>query len=866
MNIQFWRPKNIRVLIHSHFGEPVTPAVARDLLSQALWDSAAKEPGARGDVRQIWLDNYTEPENDRLAAGKFPALGPGWRRESIDNDPADWESFSGPDEQRRISETIALYRDELAELDDEETRSEADVARQAELEELINNLQAFGALKAVPATHNFGDDKNAIYRALNAPNFAFRYRSKFVLIQGRPFTLWLRRFRPAEGQLNHYLQLGIGRNLRILFEKDKAMLYRVNRLRPEADWIAKDARRDELIIKKNGTREQHERITAWRDAIEQVKADYKGHKPSDEQKAQIKDLNRQIKELQDIFKLTEAEEGEIHELEKYLFTQRESVDLDQTSDSLVGEAFSLTFFDFGFGIMQIVCDIGRNKWIFQDKEILRSQQWQWLWGSHPDRRNRAYDGAERLEIAGNGGALLWRFGYVKTNQTDTLLGAPIYLGRSDLDVSQGLIVNGQWTPNLPAGNQTQFLFDPVPLRPGWYQMGVRFVTDGQYYPIVTRASMQVPAGAIPPRFTVWDSAAHPEVAIELKPKYSEKRGVIWDVIIHNKEGIKLNLPDRLYERCCSIIVEDLPVMSFGLIAEQTHDDLERLTPHTEGAVLQNWSEVLFSAADKLRIARHKRFPADFTFDGMFDNDVVRVALQSIGFNAEELSLIEAGTGYRMPETAPGESPLLKPDKNVRVLDFLENEIIEKVGLDKQIFVDSDGYVRYEDPALRVRSEIPYAHAANASNTQRPYFAGSGKTIQRIWNTDGYFTQLFVEGDTNPETKKPYSASHTIREAVDPAFGPDGSNDPRFIGHHKPKETMKEQTLNSQAAVERALATQIKKYGYPKPEWRLSAPFDADVLPGDRLMIENRVFTLIGIPSPELEHDEMEFALEEVIGN
>lgn len=871
MSQTYWRPKNTRVQILSHFGEPSTPALARDLLSKALWDGSALNPGTRGDVRQIWLDNYTEPEADRLAAGKFPALGPGWRRDCVDNDPADWESFPGADETRRINDTIDLYRAELDGLDNQETRSETDLARSAELEELITNLQTYGVLKAVPGTDNFGDDKDAIYRALNAPNFEFRYRSKFTLQRGAPFTLWLKRFKPVAGQINHYLQLGIGRGLRLLFEQDKATLYRRNTTRPEAEWNRQGARRNALIQKRYGTREQHEQITTWRDAIELVKAEYKGHKASAEQKAQIKDYQRQIKELQETFKLTSAEKTELQELEKYLFSQTETVDLDQTSDGLIGVPFSLTFFDFGFGIMEVLCDIGRNSWIYQDRAILKSQQWQWLWGTSPNRRALDYDSGERLEISGNGGALLWRFGYVKVNAEDLLLSAPENLQRTDLlsdetTTIDGLNVNGQWTPNLPDGNAVNFVLGHAPFDffGNSYQMGVRFQTDGRHYPIVTRAMMQLPAGAVSERVVIWDSINHPEVDIELRPKYDEKRGVIWEVIIHNKQGIELELPDRLYERCCNIFVDGGPVMTGGVVAEQTHDDLAGVTPHTRNAVLQDWSEIRFCVADKLRIARQKRFPTDFSFDGEFDNDIVRRALQSIGFNGAELSLIIAGEGEMAPSAAPGESPLLKPDKNVRVLDFLENEIIEKIGMGKQLFVDNEGYVRYEDPTDRVRREIPYRHALTANEAQRPYFAGEGKTIQRTWNTDNYFTQFTIEGDTNPETKKPYTATYSIPEAIEEAFGPSGTNDVRFIGHHKPKEALKDTTLNSQGAVERALATQLRLYGYPKPEWRLNALHDTDILPGDRLEVEGRVFTLVSVPDVEFPIDEMEFALEEVM--
>lgn len=866
MSQTYWRPKTCRVVILSHFGEPDPVALARDLLSKALWDGAALTPGTRGDCRQIWLDNYTEPEADRLAAGKFPALGPGWKRSCVDNDPADWESFPGADERQRINNTIVLYQDELAALDAKENKDAADLARQADLVELIANLQTFGTLKAVPGTNTFGTDQNAIYRALNAPNFEFRYRSKFVLLRGAPFTLWLLRFKPVEGQINDYLQLGIGRGLRLLFEQDKATLFRRNMTRPEAEWQSQDARRNTLIQKRYGTRQQHEQITTWRDAIELINTDAKGRKKTEEEKAQIIELRRQIRDLQDTFKLTSAEKTELEELEKYLFSQTEAIDLDQTSDGLVGVPFSLTFFDFGFGIMQVVCDIGRNRWIYQDKAILKSQLWQWLWGTPANRRAADYDDGERLEISGNGGALLWRFGYVDVNASDVLLSAPLNLQRRDLDTEDGLAVNGQWTPNLPTGNEVAFLLSPAPgdIFGNSYQMGIGFLTDGRHYPIVTRASLQLPAGSVPARTVVWDSADHPEAIIKLRPKYNEKRGVLWDVTIHNKQGIELGLPDRLYERCCNIWVGDRPVMAGGIILEQTHDDLAGVTGHDEPAELQDWSEISFCVEDKLRIARHKRFPADFTFDGAFDNDIVRTALQAIGFNSTELSLIPAGEGERAPSAAPGEAPLLKPDKNVRVLDFLESEVVEKIGLGKQLFIDRDGYVRYEDPVDRLRTEIPYKNASEANANERIYFAGQGKTIQRIWNTEDYFTQFCVEGDTNPETKKPYSASYTIQEAVDPAFGPTGTNDPRFIGHHKPKETLKDETLNSQGAVERALATQIRLHGYPKPEWRVSALLDADVLPGDRLIFEDRAFMLVNVTDTDFDQDEMEFALEEVM--
>jgi hypothetical protein len=865
MSSSWWRPRTARVQIYSHFGEPSPGALARDLMAPELWNGAAKAPGTRGGVQRVWLENFTEPEADRLAAGKHPALGPGWKRDALDNDPADWESFPGADEARHIADTLALYEAELANLQLQQQISAEETRRMAELEELIEGLQALGVLKAVPGTGNFGTDANAIYRALNAPNFEFRYRSKFILEQGRPFTLWLRRFTPTEGQINHFLQIAIGRTIRILLEKDRATLYKKNDRRNEREWQSKDARRQTLIQKRYGTRQQHEQIAAWRDAIEQIKAEYKGSSPTDSQKAQIAALQRRIKTLQDSFDLTNAEKEELEELEKFLFVQVETIDLNETSDSLIGVPFSLTFFDLGFGIMQIVCDIGRNRWIYQDKEILKSQKWQWLWGTPANRRAPDYDSGQRLEISGNGGALLWRFGYVKVNKFDLLLSAPVNLERADIDTAEGITVNGQWTPNLPAGNEVQFILQPVAGRAGWYQMGVRFITDGKAYPIVTRASILLPAGTRPVQTLLWDSAAPGACGgVELSPKYDDKRGVIWGVTVHAPVG----LPDRLYEKCATIsavddsTLEERTLMMLGSIAEQTHTHAVDVVPHTETVALQTYGEVNFSVAGKLRIARHKRFPADFTFDGMRENDVIRAALQAAGYSTAELSPIVAGEGEILPGAAPGEAPVLKPDGDARILSWLEKEIIEELGGGKQLFEGADGKIYYLDPAQRVYPDV-YENALDAAAGSRlQYFAEGGRELERTWNTDDYFTQFRVEGSVNPDSKKPYTATHEIREAVETAF----ITDPRHIGYHKPKETLRDDKLNSQGAVERALATLVKKHGYPRPQWRIIVPANDDVLSGDRVTIGAADYTLLNIPDAKFENDTMQFALEEVIGN
>jgi hypothetical protein len=860
----FWRPRNPRVQIISHWGEPSPVAEARDLLAPDLWNSAAVSPGTRGDVRRVWLANYHEPETERIAAGKNPALGPGWRRACTDNSPDDWESFPGTDEAQHIANAVAQYQSELANINAQATLSDTDRRRAAEINELLEGLQTRGLLSAVPGTGNFGDDKMAIYRALNAPNFQFRYRSKFVLEQGRPFTLWLRRFKPVEGQVSHYLQLGIGRTLRIVLERDKATLYKRDESRDEDAWNSDDARRNELMQKRYGTRAQHEEILAKRDAIEQIKAEFKGSTATADQRAQIAALEAGIQSIQSSFELTADEKAELEGLEKFLFSQIENIELNETADGLVGTPFSLTFFDFGFGIAEIVCDIGRNRWAFQDHEILRSQSWQWLWGTPANRRSPSYDSGQRLEISGNGGALLWRFGYVAVNKFDLLLSAPINLKRVGIEAAEGIVVNGQWTPGLTAGNLVEFVLSPVADRPGWYQMGIRFTTDGNTYPVVTRASLLLPPGPRPAQTVVWDSAHETHAGIELTPKYDDRRGVIYEVVIHSP----VRLPDRLYEMCATISAidestgQEVVFTTCGSIAEATHADVAAVVPHTETATLQQFGAVVFSVAGKLRLARNKRFPADFTFDGLRENDAIRLALKAAGFSSSELAPIVAGGGDLLPTAAPGEAPVMKPDADARILPWIEKEIVDELGGGKRLFELPNGTIAYIDPTERVSTANYRSSAVTAADSRHQYFATDGGRIERVWNTDRYFTQFRVEGAMNPATKQPYSADHEIHEAVDDSF----SDDPRCIGYHKPKETVRNNKLNSQAAVERCLATLVRNEGYPRPEWRLHVPAADEVRPGDRFTFEGTVFTLVNIPEVPFAEDTMQFVLEEVIGN
>ena len=402
--------------------------------------------------------------------------------------------------------------------------------------------------------------KPAFIAGFPLPNVPFSYRSRYWLEAGRPWTLWLWRAKARPGQVNHYLDIDLSTRLRLSFEgKDTAKLYRKNETRDPIEWQAQDERRKELLAKKYLSTDESDTIRTKREMAAGIKEAAKARpagstKLTPDEKAQILQLKADIKAIQDLHGLSAADSREIAELNKFLFRQIETIQLNENAQSLIGFAFSITAIDYGTGTVQFVLDIGRNAWVFEDKYLTVRHRFGWLWGTTPSERDQGFDVNERMTISGSGGALVWRFSYVKTN-SDTLVSAPMDLGRA-IELS-GNPVNGLWSRNLPPGNDIAFsVREYLPSQTGaintppQYQLVIEFKTDGKFLPLLFRAQMQIMATPRAANVLVWDSATTPGAVVNVIPHQDGKRK-LFQVTIMRKDGFPtLGLPrNRARTRC-----------------------------------------------------------------------------------------------------------------------------------------------------------------------------------------------------------------------------------------------------------------------------------------------------------------------------
>lgn len=857
---------DIQLQIFDYFGLPESEAVAIDVLARSLWDGAAVRPGSRGDVRQYRMDNdysdIAERDKDDYV-GKVPALGSGWRPHSEDNDPKDWQQIQSAKERDLIQNALGdLYAERgplalkpTADLTDNEKE------RLREIDILVAQLNTHGFLEAVPGTQIFGDDVNCIYRSMSAANVPFRYRCRRVLEWKRPITHYLYWFKPRDGQVNHYFEIDMGDTLRLLLEGgDKATLFRKHEDRDTEEWETTDQLRKALLAKRYLSEAQATQIQTERDEIEKIRKTGKDakRKLTPDEEARIEQRRNSIKTIQAQIGLTDAEKAQVKEYEEFLFRQIETLDWNESALSLYNRPLTITCFDYGMGTAAFVLNIGRNAYIFRDKYLTKKRDWTPLWGTPTNKRDPNFNGAQKLQLSGGGGAFIYKQGYVKINRRDELVSAPMHFGRR---LPTGVIpVNGLKSQNLPAGCDVTFEireidgFDDLLALIGieiapQYQVVVTFTSDGKTLPLLFRANIQIPATPRAANVKVWDSADYPNAIITFTSQMdSARRSVLYQLKIKNTGG-NLNLPTAMRERVGNLLVDGQPAITGGLFADEGTTEIKKVI--TTSGNENTWTEWTFTLVDKGRPARAARFKKDLVFDGMYLGDAVRLAYGSVGYTNTELAGVPTGAagGLKLPTAAPGEKAAIRATKGARVDDYVQGELVGRFGLGRRCWWDRSGVLNLGLLQARVLAGINYKGSLTATNARRQYF----NTIERSLNTEDYFTFFRVEGATDIDTGKPLAAEHRINEATDVRFK---GVDSRYIGYDKDAEIISDEALNEQHYVDIALQTKVLMEGKPREVWKFQAPYASDILAGDVFQVEGQNWELVSTSPAEILDDEM----------
>jgi hypothetical protein len=860
---------NVEVTIYEHEREPAQPPVAFNLLGSKLRQSAIAN-GTPGDVRQFQLDNASPGEDVAWQEdqGKIPALIPGWRTHAFDNSANDWQQLRSEKETRLLEAAIEDTQAAIAALEQKHDKlSDNETERLIAFQEELDDLQTRGYLETIPGSQLWGDDADGIYRRLSTANVPFRYRSRFTLEQ-RPFTLWLYRPKPRPKQISQTLKIKIGRLLELVFEgQDRATLYRIHDGREPGEWRAANARREQLLAKRYLSESATDKIEELREnitAIQQAAKDAK-QKLDDDQKSEIEGLKKSIKIIQKRAGLTPANKDELKELEKFLFRQIETVQLAETAQSLVGRPFALTFLDSGMGFMQISLDIGRNTYTFEDTYITARRLEKSLWGNPDDRRSAEYSGDEKLEISGNGGALAWRFGYVEVNAIDEILSGDIYLERT-IDPEAGAPVTTMRVQ--PNGTNIIFILNAVPNRPGWFQLGIRFTTDGKKLPVVFRATLQVPADPRPPAAIIWQSKNVPGCAITATPHLDEERkGAMWQITLRALDNIvgginALGLPDKLRRRTIDIKVDGRAAVTGGVIVDDNWSGAKEITSPGTPQKFLAWGSVRITVRDKLQRVQDALFGEDLELDGQWIGDAIYLVRRNMGATEDELSLLPRGRagGWQLPSAAIGEKAIMKPSKRAARYEYIMSQIVKRFGMGRYYWIDQNGRDRLDFPANRALAGVNYLPSNVATDPRRQYYASSKGEIERSRSTDKFFTIIEVVGAVDPDIKQKRHWRYELRQAVDPVY----QNDPRYVGTHIPMEPVSDDAYNEPHHLE-AVGRTLKALFCRAPEtWSCTIPYTDDILPGDVVPFSGMPWRVRSAQPPaDLNDDELVVELETV---
>ena len=899
----------IRLKIYDHERPPAAPPVSFNLSGHEMWQSSATQdsdaPGSRGDVRQFRLDNWKgSPEEAMLreSDGKLPALIPGWHANALDNSASDWESLRSSEEIAFWTAALEAIASQIHAINTNPQPSADDLTRLAELLDEQSGLQTNGFLETIPGAQLWGSDATGIYRRLSSANVPFHYRLKRYpagigdngnvtyspTLEQRPFTLWFYRSKPRPEQVNHYVQIEIGRRLRLVIEgADRALLYRKNESRPAKDWADADQEREELLALRFLSPEQAAQITTERNAIsalEQAAREAKRQLTADEMAA-IKDHQEIIKKVQADVGLRDDEKARLKELDLYLFRQIDTVELVGTGQSLLGTPFSITFLDSGVGFVQLSLDIGANTYVFEDRYTTSRRLVNRLWGNPTDRKNKFYNSDERLEIKGSGGALAFRFGYVAVNTLDIFRSSAVWLG-TEVDTEELIPVFGTWL--APDDTRVDFGFDPIEDRPGYFQLSITFRTDGKRLPVLFRAVLQLPALPSPEPSLILDTLLTPGLVVSGTVHMDEERkGPIWQTTLHAFSDIAgginaLGLPSNLRRRSVDVLVRDaggnwLPVLTGGVIVDDTLVDARAVSApggsHL-GADAFDWAQVRLTIRDRAQKISESLIFEDIELDGLWLGDAIYQLRRNMGAPEAQLAMLPRGehSGWQLPQAAPGSKAVLKPSVRTERLSYITNDLVGRYGFGRQYYIDALGRDRLEMPADRIRfndsDPIVYrlaeAAASGVLDDRRFYHAGEDG-FQRGRSLDKFKSSVEVYGAVNPDTKQRFAFKYELKQATDAS----NVDDPRYVGTAMPLDPVTDDAWTDATQVEAVGRTLIARYCRVPDTWEVRTPYSPDLLPGEVFLFADAH----GVTSPwrirsavatdDLTNDELVLELESV---
>ncbi len=789
------------------------------------------------DVRNVVRVDLDTAETE----SKSQAVTLAWRYGTDDSLLENWTVRPVPDEEAYV----AAARTELqTELEQVQARIAAvvapakpraeDLQREADLTRALEQLDNYRYWQNV--LNPFGDGTWALYRGCNAPNIPFCIQSNWRLQPDRPFTVWLHRCQPHEGQADSWVRLRFGHWCLELRQESEVQLYRYKDGREwkaatateRGQWVAYRgtdwARIDEIesaitALRDPGrlTADDRLQIATWNNQIQeldkQVAALAQDKSLSKEAlEAQKKGLKDQIGAIrQQIADLKASKQGssplvetQIEELEDSYLAETVEVQFQHMAESLLGNDVAITVIPQPRGYLMLHCSQGKDYWVFEDREVTEKNIEETIVASTP------------LEISGNGGAMWCKFSYLQPEPNGHLDGA--------IAIPQPTAV-----PSSLALQATQPPGTGVSGAVSENSWRVNLTSTAGYLPFLYRLRLDLAAS---PRNraleTVVLDSRSPGTTLTVRDGKA-----LWDV------GSNYDRENRGRAATLTLYVPDAAV---GTVTGYANCQIQLfetgaypwftgvLTNPVVEQEAKNCQRVTFTCLDRWAIMRSDLMAGEPAGDGKLKGAYAREVMRGLGLWDDEIVISGPLLSERLPETPPNQPLALLPDYGTCRADWLQR-FFEDFCYFCDMWFDGRGRLHLE-PLGTVTKALNFTTAASGSGDRRVM---ANLRREDLWEE---FKNDFTVRGLGPGGF-PLSARYQDFTSVNDATSS------RYVGRWLPATPYESQSLVTQELVNACLRWRVYRYLQAYTELDFECGYDPTLEVGDRV-------TCAGVPVEVVE--------------
>lgn len=781
---------DVRVIVKTPFGPPETPAFSMPLVTDSEWDSLAE----RSNVWRFDVD--PKAEEPRIAG-----VAVDWQYGTDDTRRHDWALVDQAEEAVEVARVRAL-------LDAEAAESGTDADRRAEIADMVQELAEYAFWQE--KRNAFGDGTVALYRGCNSANIGYHLRSNRLLDTDRPFTLWLHRCKPAEGQEDCRLRLQFG-DWRLEFsQQNKAQLTQLVEMTAEE----RAALEDELETTLDAgrlTADDKEQIAEWKDDIDTLKATAKKARRdlTEDEDAQVAAIEADIDDLRAGKKgYTGAEQLRIDQLRAALYEQTVDVNLAETTETLFGTDLPITVIPQRRGYLSIHLGRGANYSVVEVKTVTATRDYGTVIRSTP------------FEISGNGGALWFKFSYVDVAKTARIVSASRNMG---FDVPETYTFTADWSADTGAAAT----LDTVTNGTSFYWT-IDITTDGEHMPFIYAVNLQVAATERDSsgERTVYDSNIDPASLADFTPKWNtdnRSRGMTVDLT-----NIGERWEPARWVNHQVFVYEGGECIFTGVIIE---------TPVTELTMVdgREVERVGLECADRWALLMEDVMVTQLVGDGQSLATYVGWVVQSRGFAAGEINVEDSG--FTLPKALPGQEPLVRNEWGKSPGEFL-GYLYEHFGHGLEMGFDEDGEFYWRAQRTATRPDVVFRRRSPSLGYEFTIW-----DVERRADHSEFYNDFIVIGSVKVGSKRDrYAARYRDWGSVHDATAEN------YWGSWKPMPPRQDDALNTQELVNGACRHLQVLYGAPRHEVSFRCRYSDDVQPWMTCYLEDELVQVVSVSS------------------